>query len=145
MTIDIYKFRQNFNFLCICFLTIEKNVSGQFLRMMKFSIRSFLSLFPKILSPEAKFLVPDWGIQLTLAQVCRTGPLGYIGCQAGTTTLEPESARVDYFISRSQGLRTSCSLFLNKEHDVTTEKYDNFVWLISVKGVSPVTLNTHAK
>ncbi len=30
---------------------------------------------------EAKFLVPDWGIQST------TSPLAYVACRAGTTTL----------------------------------------------------------
>jgi hypothetical protein len=35
----------------------------------------------------AKFIVPDWGLKLTPAQGCRTGPSGYIGWQANTTIL----------------------------------------------------------
>jgi hypothetical protein len=35
----------------------------------------------------AEFIVPDWGIKLTPAKGYRTGPHGYIGLQAGTTTL----------------------------------------------------------
>jgi hypothetical protein len=41
----------------------------------------------------AKYQVPDCGIKLTLAQGCRTDPPGYIGWQAGTTTI-PESTTV---------------------------------------------------
>jgi hypothetical protein len=33
--------------------------------------------------PEAKFLVPDWGIYSTLALVCRTGPPAYVCSLAG--------------------------------------------------------------
>jgi hypothetical protein len=56
MTIDIYNFRQHFNFLCICFMTIEEHAYDWlvFTDDEIFYSRS-LSLFPKILSPEAKF------------------------------------------------------------------------------------------
>jgi hypothetical protein len=37
--------------------------------------------------PEAKFLVPNWGIQSTVGFDCRTVPPGYIGWRAGTITL----------------------------------------------------------
>jgi hypothetical protein len=40
------------------------------------------------LASEAKFLVPDRGIQSTMmAKGCRTGPTGNIGWQTGTTAL----------------------------------------------------------
>ncbi len=35
----------------------------------------------------AKFMVPVWEAKLTPAWGCRTGPPGYIGWQAGKTTL----------------------------------------------------------
>jgi hypothetical protein len=59
MTTDIYNFRQHFNFLCICFLTVEKHVFDLLvLRMMKFSIRSFLEFVSKNIEPRGRILSP---------------------------------------------------------------------------------------
>jgi hypothetical protein len=43
--------------------------------------------------PVAKIIVPDWGIKLTLAKVCLTGPPGYIGWQDGSGTTNPMLGR----------------------------------------------------
>ncbi len=50
-------------------------------------------LAPLQQKPESKYFVPDWVIQSTLAEGCRTGPPGCKGWRAGTTTL---CHRVDY-------------------------------------------------
>jgi hypothetical protein len=36
--------------------------------------------------PEAKYLIPDWGMKPATASGCRTGPSAYVAWRAGTTT-----------------------------------------------------------
>ncbi len=37
-----------------------------------------------IMKAVRTFIVPDWGIKLTMAQGCRTGPPAYVAWRAGT-------------------------------------------------------------
>jgi hypothetical protein len=64
MTINIYNSHQHFIFLCICFMTIEDHACYWLVFTDDEIFYSIvLEFVSKILSPEAIFLVPDWGIK----------------------------------------------------------------------------------